>query len=197
MRKGTYLSALLRSRMTVFSIKEIALLWNSPATNATQVRINAYVKRGELIHLRRGLYAKEKNYNRLELATRIYIPSYVSFETVLAQAGIIFQFYRAIFVASYLSREIGVDRQIYSFRKIRDSVLTDPAGIENKENYSMASKERAFLDALYLHANYHFDNLSPIDWDRAFEMLPIYQNKRLEKEVSKLHDTIRFRYSPP
>jgi len=43
----------------------------------------------------------EKN---CELAVKINTPSYISFETVLAQAGVIFQFYESVFVASHLSK---------------------------------------------------------------------------------------------
>jgi len=39
---------------------------------------------------RRGIYAKDKNYDRLELANRIYTPSYISLETVLSREGIVF-----------------------------------------------------------------------------------------------------------
>ncbi len=190
MKKGVYLSVVLRSKKTVFSLEDFALLWKSPTTNATQVRLNAYVKKGEFVHLRRGLYAKDRNYNRLELATRIYTPAYVSFETVLAKAGINFQFYSQIFVASYLSREIVVDQQTYSFKKIKDSILMNPKGIENQEAFSIASAERAFLDTLYADGNRHFDNLRPLRWERVFELLPIYENKRMEKFTQKLYKSV-------
>lgn len=188
MKKGTHLSALLRSGKTVFSLEEIALLWNSPHTNATRVRLNAYVKKGELVHLRRGLYAKDQNYNRLELATKIFIPSYVSFETVLARAGINFQFYSQIFATSYLNREILIDKQTYSFKRIKSEILINPLGIENRDEISIACPERALLDTLYLNKDYHFDNLTPIDWKLVFKILPIYENKRMEKFIQKLYD---------
>lgn len=189
MDKGGYISALLRSTKTVFSCTDIALLWNSPTTNAARVRVNYYVKKGELMHLRKGLYAKDTQYNRWELATKIYVPSYVSFETVLAKAGVIFQFYGQMCIASYLTRAITVDGQQYAFRKIKNVVLTDPIGIENKEHCSTATMERALLDTMYLNPNYHFDNLAPIDWDKAFAILPIYQNKRMEQRLKNLHKT--------
>jgi predicted transcriptional regulator of viral defense system len=56
--------------------------------------------------------------NKFEIATKIYKPSYISFETVLSQSGVIFQYYSQIFVASYLTREIEVDGQKYFYRKI-------------------------------------------------------------------------------
>jgi len=107
--KGEYLDVLLRSPKSIFSVKDVALLWREEVENAVRVRLNNYVKTGKLIRLRRGFYAKDKNYNSLELATRIYTPSYISFETVSTREGINFQKYDSIFVASYITREVKVD----------------------------------------------------------------------------------------
>jgi len=181
--KNTLILDLYKSKNTVFSIKDIALLWGESNTELVKMRAYRYVKAGKLYSIKKGLYAKDKDYNKYEVATKIYTPAYVSFETVLGKAGITFQHYGQIFVASYLTREINADRQTYSFRKIKDSVLTNHAGIKQKENYSIAIPERAFLDVIYLNKNYHFDNLSVLDWDKVFEIIPIYTNKRMEKEV--------------
>lgn len=188
MKKGDYISIILRSKKTVFSFKDIILLWGDVNIHAARVRINYYIKNNGLYRIRQGLYAKDKNYEKLELATRIFTPSYVSFETVLGRAGITFQYYSQIFVASYLTRELTVDDQIYFFRKIKDSVLTNKAGMEDMGEYLMASKERAFLDVIYISKDYHFDNLSPLDWDKVFEMLPMYNNKRMARKVKEFHN---------
>lgn len=178
---------ILKSEMTVFSFKDILLASGENNPALLRRRLSHYIKKGYLYPLRRGLYAKDKSYNKLELATRIFTPSYVSFETVLAEAGIIFQFYGQVFVASYKTKEIVCDNQVYSFKKIKDSVLTNSAGMENKANLSIASKERAFLDTLYLNKAYHFDNLKPIDWDKVFEILEMYGNKRMAKKVQEYY----------
>lgn len=68
-------------------------------------------------------------------------------------------------------------------KKIKDNILTNSAGIEQSDYYSIASKERAFLDVLYLNKGYHFDNLAPLDFNKVFELLPIYNNKRMSKKV--------------
>ena len=71
MKKG-FLKDLLRSKKTVFSFGYLRLLWDSKAsTEALKSRINYYVKRGDLYHIRRGLYAKDQKYDRLEVATKI------------------------------------------------------------------------------------------------------------------------------
>lgn len=190
MEKGQYLTAILRSPKTVFTYKDILLLWEEAGSDAAMVRLHKYVRNGALYRIRRGLYAKDRNYNKAELATRIYVPSYVSFETVLSREGVIFQFYNQIFIASYLTREITVDGQRCSFKKIKTAVLTDSAGVEHKDQSSFATRERAFLDTLYLNTDYHFDNLSGIAWNKVFEILPIYQNKRMTKKVKAIYKQV-------
>ncbi len=189
MKKGDYISTILRSKQTVFSVNDIMLIWGETTSDAARVRINYYAKNGDLYRIRRGIYAKDKNYDKFELATKIFTPSYVSFETVLGQAGVTFQYYGQIFIASYLTREIKANGQLYSYRKIKDAILTNHLGIDNKDNYSIASPERAFLDLVYLNTDYHFDNLSILNWDKIFEILPIYGgNKRMEKAVKKYYE---------
>lgn len=186
--KKRLISDILRSNKTVFTFKDISLIWRDSDKKAVIAGVNYYVKTGELYRIRRGVYAKNKDYNKLELATRILIPSYVSFETVLTQAGINFQFYEKITIASYQTREIVIDNQIYSFKKIKDFVLTNSAGIEHREETSIASSERAFLDTIYIHKDYHFDNLGSLNWDKVFEILPIYKNKRMTKKVNEFFE---------
>jgi hypothetical protein len=190
MEKGDYLTTILRSPKTVFTYKDILLLWGEPGSEAARVRLNHYTRNDDLVRIRKGLYAKDRNYNKTELATRIYAPSYVSFETVLSREGVIFQFYGPIFVASYLTREITVDNQRYTFKKIKTAVLTDPAGVEHKDQSSFATRERAFLDILYLHTDYHFDNLSGLDWNKVFEILPVYRNKRMTRKVEGFYKQV-------
>ncbi len=190
MQKGQYLETILRSPKTVFTFEDVALLWREPNTQAVRVRLSYYVSRGKLCRIRRGMYAKDKNYNKLEFATRLYPPSYVSFETILAREGLIFQFHGEVGVASYLTREIEVDGQVYSFRKIKTPILTNPLGVENKDETSFATRERAFLDTFYLHGDYHFDNLNGLDWNKVFKMLSIYQNQSMERRVRRLYKQI-------
>ncbi|MHB8483018.1 MAG: hypothetical protein ACYDBV_09885, partial [Nitrospiria bacterium] len=87
------ISSILRFPQTVFTFRDIALIWGHTDTKATAYGLYYYVKTGQLYRIQKGIYAKDKNYDRLELATKIYTPSYVSFETVLLKAGVVFQHY--------------------------------------------------------------------------------------------------------
>lgn len=177
MDKG-FLKTILRSNQSVFTFKDLLLLWGGVDPVTARQRVSYYVQQGDLYSIRRGIYAKDKRYDRLELATRIYTPAYISFETVLGRSGITFQYYSQIFIASYQSKELIVEGQKIVFKKINYAILTNPAGIEQKANYAIASPERAFLDVVYLHKEYHFDQLSLIDWDKVAELLPIYGNNK-------------------
>jgi len=188
-KKGQYLEILLRSPRTIFTVKDVSLLWGEEATNAVHVRLNSYVKTGKLIRLCRGIYAKDKKYDEFELATRIYTPSYISFETVLTREGLNFQYYGNIFLASYLNREIEVDGNRISFVRMKATILTNTAGIEHANGIARATKERAFLDRLYVSKDYYFDNLDVLDWEKVFEFLPVYQSKRLERKVKEQEKT--------
>lgn len=183
--KGEYLEVLLRSEKTIFSTKDVVLLWNENDNKIVIDRLKRYVNVQKLFRPYRGLYAKDKNYDRFELATRIYTPSYISFETVLTREGVNFQYYGNIFVASYINRDISIGEQKITFIRTKDYVLSNTAGIEHKDGYAIATRERAFLDRLYVSKDYHFDNLNNLDWGKVFEILPIYHNKRLEKKIKE------------
>ena len=174
----------MRSKNTVFTTNNICLLWGESNVSFVKKKIYRYLNAGKMYSIRRGIYAKDKDYNKYELATKIYTPSYISLETVLANAGIIFQLYGQIFIVSYLTREIIADGQNYSFKRIKESILTNKIGIDIENGYYIASPERAFLDVIYLNKDYHFDNLINIDWDKVYKILPIYEgNKRMGKKV--------------
>ncbi|MFB6226440.1 MAG: hypothetical protein ABEJ02_03745 [Candidatus Paceibacteria bacterium] len=180
-----YLSQLYKSDQTVFTLQEAAMIWGEPDSEKVKKRLYRYKKEGKLYSPRRGIYTKDKDYAEYELATKIYTPAYISLETVLASSGLIFQFYSQIFVISYLTREITVDEQTYNFRKIKDTILTNKKGVKKLDNYWVASTERAFLDTIYLNKKYYFDNLSPLDWDKVFKLLDVYEDHDWVKEKTK------------
>ena len=181
--KNTDFLKLFKSKSTVLTLKEISLIWQDTNINNTKSRVNYFVQSGKLFSPRKGIYVKSNDYDRFELATKLYSPSYISLETVLQREGIIFQYYENIFIISYLSREISCNKERYVYKKIKNQVLLNPLGIENKENYFIATKERAFLDAIYLYKDYYFDNLNKINWELCYQIASIYKNKKLVKKL--------------
>lgn len=171
----------------ILTTKDIALIWQETNKDRLKSKISYYVKKGDLIRLRQGIFTTNKNYPAEELATSIYTPSYISLETVFGREGMTFQYYETIFVVSYLTRSIKCDGKKIGISKIKNEVLTNSAGIINMDGYSIATKERAFLDRIYLNGNYYFDNLRPLDWKKCFELAPIYQDKKLIENLNSYY----------
>ncbi len=176
-----------KSDKTVLTNKDLALIWQESNPINLKAKIAYYVKQKSLIRLTRGVFAKDKNYNSRELATSIYTPSYISFETALRDAGIIFQHYDTIFLAGTWSKTMKVDKYTFTFRRLKDELLFNPIGIEFKDNYNIATPERAFLDMIYLSPVYHFDNLHSLNWEKCFELAPMYKNQQMIRRLNKYH----------
>jgi len=176
---------LFQSSKTVFTSKELALIWNEASANNLKAKIYYYVKSKSIIRLWRGVYAKTSDFDPKELAASLYSPSYISFETVLREAGMIFQHYETIFVAGPWNKDLQIDRYKFTFRRLKKSVLYNPAGIASRDNFSIASPERAFLDMLYVSPEYYFDNLNSLNWEKCFDLVGIYDNKQLEERLKK------------
>jgi predicted transcriptional regulator of viral defense system len=171
---------------TVFTIKEIALLMPELEHANLNNRAAYLAKQGAIKRLTRGIYAKDR-YNPLELANKLYAPSYISLETVLLSAGITFQHYERIFSASYLTRTVEVDGHTFQYHQMSKQILLNKHGLIEHDNLTIASAERAFLDALYLYKDYHFDNLGALDWDKVFELAHLYESKALRKRMGEYH----------
>ncbi len=189
MKREDFILKLYQVKNTVFTIKELALLFPDIKRKNLKARINYYVKKGTLRNIRKGIYVKSE-YSPLELATKIYTPSYISLETILEKTGIIFQHYKTIFVASYLTRKIEVDDQEIQYRRIKEEILLDKRGILEKENFAQATRGRAFLDTLYLYKNYYFDNLSALDKKKVFSLIDVYQSKSLSKRLKEIFKNV-------
>lgn len=182
-----FLTIIYGSKQTVFTSLEVAILIGEKDANKLKAKLAYYVKTGKLIRLRRGIFSKREDYNRNELAVRIYAPAYISFETILTRTGVVFQYYETVFVASYLSRNLNFKGNKFAYRKLKNETLANKKGLINRGTYFEATRERAFLDVLYLSGDYYFDNLRGIDWKVCFDLVAIYKNKTLEKKLNNYY----------
>ena len=169
---------------TVFRINDIVLLIDSNDPLLYQ-KLNKLVKKGKLLNIRKGIYAKE-GYMSEELACLLYKPTYISLGYVLQRSGIIFQYNSAITNISYLNREINVEEQVIEYRQIKREILLNTSGIILKNNTNIATPERAFLDTLYLNVFFYFDNIKPLNVNKIQELLPIYNSASLRNKTVKI-----------
>ena len=179
---------LYKDSRTVFRLKDVAMLMGETSFDSLKLKLNYYVRTGRLQNPRKGLYCKP-DYNREELACRVFAPAYISLEYVLQRAGVVFQYDSRFTMISYLNREVEIDNQIFSFRKIKKEMLVSQQGIIQQGNTTtIATPERAFLDMIYLNGAMYFDNLHPLKRDLIEQILPIYNSKILTKRVKKILD---------
>lgn len=179
------LLAIYKEPVSVYRLKDIAMLVNETDFNSLNGKLNYYVRSGKLLNPRKGIYAKP-GFTAEEVACKLYTPSYISLQYVLQRSGIIFQYDSAVTSVSYLSRVANLGEQVLVYRKMKGSVLVNTCGIMREKGISIATAERAFLDLCYLDRDYYFDNLHPLNRDKISELLPVYQNAALGKRVTKL-----------
>ena len=177
---------LLQQRQTVFKTTDLVMLTGITDTVSLAQRMAYAVKKGWLVSPRKGIYAK-KGYSPTELANRLYTPSYLSLEYVLQREGVIFQYDSKITMISYLNREIEVEGQTILYHKVKGEILANTAGIVLGD-VSTASKERAFLDMLYLYPNYHFDHPAILDKNKIKRLLSVYESSTLTQRALNIID---------
>ena len=180
------LLSILNSPRTVFTIQSLVMLTGIQDSKKLTKSLHYYAMDGKLLNLRRGIYAK-LNYDVQEMACCLYRPSYISLEYVLQRAAVVFQWEESITCISYLSRSTEIDGQPYQYRKINPASWVGMEGIEQRDNISIATPERAFLDMIYISSgNCYFDNLHPLSINKIRELLPHYNSATLNERVSNL-----------
>ncbi|PIR42232.1 hypothetical protein CO058_00830 [candidate division WWE3 bacterium CG_4_9_14_0_2_um_filter_35_11] len=175
------------SSKTVFTTRDLSNIWGYNNYDSLIERIEYFTKTKKLQKIQKGMYAiVGRDIDEFELANKLRSPSYISFETVLHKDGIIFQWNKRITLASNKSIQLALSKYVIIFRQLKDPILLNKNSVENVDNYYIATKERAFLDMLYINPKFQFDNLRGIDFDKVHSLLGIYNRKSLSNIVEKL-----------
>ena len=171
------------SDQTVFSVNDLSKYISHKTDNYLRGRISFYVKKGVFKKVARGFYSLRKDYNTFELANKIYSPSYISFFSALYYHKIIFQFQNNVYLAYRKTDQKILQAYTIVLKNLKQDLLLNLEWIEIKKYYSIASKERAFLDTLYIYGETYFDNIDVIDQKKVQQLLKIYNSRKLEKLV--------------
>ena len=120
-------------------------------------RIARLLDSGDLIALRRGLYATRQDLDPLGLAASIYGPSYISFETALSWHGMIPEGVVEILSAT-LKRPASYENSFGRFRYIGIPVAVYPVGImrvaDGEIPFLIASPTKALCDTIAREAGF-------------------------------------------
>jgi hypothetical protein len=161
------ISELIKLDRKIYHTNDLSLLWDVTNRNTLYTAIKRYVEKGVLIRVYKGLYSTVplSQLDPLELGKAIiHRYTYLSTESVLAQAGVIYQsVYRYTFVSDQ-PKQVTVDAMSFLFRQLKPDYLYNPSGIIKVQGVFVATPERAAADMLYFNPRYHFDVPESLDF---------------------------------
>jgi len=160
MNRQQLISTITSHNMDIFRINDLRKLFPDEAN--LKVTVKRMIDTGIIIPVARGIYTlKEESLDIENIATRLYYPSYISFESALSKYGIINQgLYGLTLATTRHSKKMilaGVDCE---YCQIKGSLYT---GYTLTNGTYLASPEKALLDLLYLHA-LGKRTINPTEW---------------------------------
>ena len=144
----------------VFTIQDLATIWNISNRSTLRMTLARYIKRGLIFSIWRGLYSilDPKKIDPLFLGIKaLHAYAYISCETVLFDAGLINQPPREITIVSNVSRRFSILGREYRVRKMSDTLLYNDTGIIFKNGIRIATSSRAKKDMLYFSPKKYYD----------------------------------------
>ena len=171
---------LLKQNRQLFHTSDLSLLWDIANKNTLYTTIKRYVQKGILVPIHKGYYStvpvdQINPYKIVQGYLHKYC--YISCETILFEAGAIFQKGNYITVISNISKKLTIGDSSFLVRKLKDNYLYHDHGIDNIEGVTIAGLERAVADMLFFNPRYFFDNRKIINWKKV---------KEIQKEVGYL-----------
>lgn len=131
----------------VFTAKDLKKLF--PEESNLKTAVKRLKDAGVIASAARGVYfLRGKSLNIEKLATQIYYPSYISFESALAAYGIMNQgLYQITLATTRHSKKLKLAGTTCEYIKIKESLFF---GFMLVKEVYIAEPEKAFLDELYL-----------------------------------------------
>ncbi|MBU4369994.1 hypothetical protein KKG58_04545 [Patescibacteria group bacterium] len=189
---------LLERNNLIFSPLELKRIFNVSKESASFF-INYNLKKGFFVKLKNGLYTFKHHYpSELEIANKIYAPSYVSLEYALSFYNIIPEtVYSVTSVTSKTTREFIINNVSYSYNKIKKSAFT---GYIKKyfdgQIALIAEQEKAFIDYLYFvclgkKVIYDRIEIKNLDKKKLIYYAKLFKKKSLIKLLNDIYDKSR------
>ncbi|MEO0224870.1 MAG: hypothetical protein ABIL76_07270, partial [candidate division WOR-3 bacterium] len=158
---------------------------------SARVLLVRYVKNGYVIRLKRNVFILKEKWENLSLEQKFYIanilqvPSYISCTTALSYYGYTTQVQQNFIesVGIYRTKQINVENSVFKYIKLNKKYYFD---FIKKDNFFIATPEKAFIDSLYLmiKGRYSID-LSAVD-QRKFDKNKIAKIlKKYPQKISK------------
>lgn len=170
-----------------FTVEDVSTLLGINLSSA-KVLCSRYAKKGMFIRLKNNFYVLDSVWETastkdfLKIANFLQVPSYVSFMTALSINGVTTQVQRNFFENASLkrSKEITTKGVVFNYYKLSEPYYFDFTKVDG---VFMASKEKAFLDMVYLYSfgKYRIDfsslDLDKLEKNRIKEMMIDFPDK--------------------
>lgn len=172
----------------VFSIKDLKKLF--PEETNLKISVKRMLDAEVLIQITRSIYTlKQENLDIEKVATQLYYPSYISFESALSKYGIINQgLYGLTLATTRHSKKMALAGVECEYSQLHEILFF---GFDLINGTYLAQPEKAFLDQIYLmtlgkragnSSEWYLDDL---DREKLAKYLPFY-NASVRKQVSRL-----------
>ncbi len=164
---------LVKLNRKIFHSNDLAIAWGIRNKNTLYTTIKRDVQKGLLFPIYKGLYSivPPEQLNPLELGKSIpHHYTYLTTETVLAQAGLISQNPTIFTFASEIHKKATIGSSFYLFRKLKSEYLYNPIGLMEQNGILVANTERAAADMLYFNPRYYFDLPEIVDFGKVRDM---------------------------
>lgn len=154
MRISSVENNLIKLGISVFSVREFSKIFKvKPSTARSFLIRNSKKEDSHILKLKRGIYLFSLNpVIKLEIANKLYQPSYISFETALSHYNIIPEIvYTITSATTKRSKEFSIRDSIFKYYKIKESLYFgyNPQKIKGK-TVLIAEPEKALLDYVYI-----------------------------------------------
>jgi predicted transcriptional regulator of viral defense system len=184
---------LQNKKITLFTPSIFLSLFNI-SHNTGKSLLSAYTQKGFFIKLKNGFYiTKSPQPNDFEIANKIYMPSYVSFETALSYHNVLPEIVYSITSATTkASRNYVILNKYFTYHKIKKELFFGYDAITiGGQTIWMADKEKALLDYLYfvtMKKKPENDRLylKEMSTSKIKKYLKQYNNPLLEAKIKKL-----------
>lgn len=139
----------------VFSRQDVTKFFPKEPLNQTNTQLHRLIERGSLVGIKRGFYAfSDTNVDEFVVANKLYLPSYVSLESVLNSSGIIPDITSSVTsVTPITSKKLITPLGTYLYSKISKNLYFGfTSAIDEKSGfyYFIATPEKALLDYIYI-----------------------------------------------
>ncbi|WP_038041931.1 type IV toxin-antitoxin system AbiEi family antitoxin domain-containing protein [Thermodesulfobacterium hveragerdense] len=184
-----YLKLRLLKDLPCFTSKDLSYLFKLKPESAL-VQLSRYVKKGIFIRLKKDLYILRERWDSnhatdfYKIANILQVPSYISLTTALSFYEVTTQVQIKYFesVCQKRTARYEIEGAIFNFYKIKPDLYFDFVKIPQGD-FFIATKEKAFLDALYLYSfgKYTFDidsiDFSKLDLKRIKKLIKVFPER--------------------